>query len=141
MGAAQEAVIREFLDAWGDGECDPDADKILSMFAEDAQWQLWLPGGPTLKGREAIGRDIRRQLSFCHKMKCGLLSITSSDRTVMTERLDTFVANGTTVHHHLMAVYDLDAAGKITAWREYFDYGDVERQLKAAAATVPRVET
>lgn len=139
MGAVQEAFIRDFLDAWGDGESDPDSERILAAFAEDAEWQLWLPGGPILRGREAIGKDIERQLRFCNKMKCGLVSITSSDTQVLTERHDTFVAGGITVDHYLMAVYDLDAEGKIKAWREYFDVGDVDRQLKAAKAEVPKV--
>jgi limonene-1,2-epoxide hydrolase len=100
-----------------------------------------VPGGPTLKGREAIGKDIERQLRFCNKMKCGLVSITSSDTQVITERHDTFVAGEVKVDHYLMAVYDLDENGKIKAWREYFDVGDVDRQLKAAQAVVPKVGT
>jgi limonene-1,2-epoxide hydrolase len=141
MGAVQETFIRSFLDAWGDGESDPDSEKILAAFADDAEWQLWVPGGPTLKGREAIGKDIERQLKFCNKMKCGLVSITSSDTQVITERHDTFVAGEVKVDHYLMAVYDLDENGKIKAWREYFDIGDVDRQLKAANAVVPKVGT
>jgi limonene-1,2-epoxide hydrolase len=141
MGAVQEAFIRDFLDAWGDGESDPDSSRILEAFAEDAEWQLWVPGGPTLKGREAIGKDIERQLRFCNRMKCGLVSISSTDTQVMTERHDTFVAGGVTVDHHLMAVYDLDADGKIVGWREYFDVNDVDRQLKLAKAEVPKVGT
>lgn len=139
MGAVQEGFIRDFLDAWGDGESDPDSARILAAFADDAEWQLWVPGGPTLKGREAIGKDIERQLRFCNKMKCGLVSITSSDTQVITERHDTFVAGDVKVDHYLMAVYDLDETGKIKAWREYFDVGDVDRQLKAAQAVVPKV--
>jgi limonene-1,2-epoxide hydrolase len=141
MGAAQEAFIRDFLDSWGDGESDPDSNKILEAFADDAEWQLWVPGGPTLKGREAIGKDIVRQLKFCNRMKCGLLSITSSDTQVMTERHDTFFAGDVKVDHYLMAVYDLDESGRIKAWREYFDVADVDRQLKAASAVVPKVGT
>lgn len=141
MGAVQEEFIRDFLDAWGDGESDPDSERILAAFAEDAEWQLWLPGGPVLKGREAIGKDIERQLRFCNKMKCGLVSIASSDTQVLTERHDTFVAGEVTVHHYLMAVYDLDENGKIKAWREYFDIDDINRQLKLAKAEVPKVGT
>lgn len=139
MGAVQEALIRDFLDAWGDGESDPDSERILAAFADDAEWQLWVPDGPVLRGREAIGKDIERQLRFCNRMRCGLLAITSSDTQVMTERHDTFVAGGVTVDHHLMAVYDLDADGKIVRWREYFDKGDVDRQLQQAKAVVPKV--
>ncbi|MCW2621505.1 MAG: limonene,2-epoxide hydrolase [Frankiales bacterium] len=139
MGARQEEIIRTFLDLWGDGEQpEPDIDAIVPMFSEDAVWQLWVPGGPTLRGREAIRADITRQLTFSTHMQCGLLRMTSDDHTVMTERLDHFRSGTVQVAHALVAIYELDDDGLITAWREYFDYKDVERQLKAANAEVPR---
>lgn len=138
MGAAQEIIVKEFMDLWGDGSQEsPQIDRIVEMFSEDAEWQLWIPGGPTLKGREAIRADIARQLGFATYMRCGLTHIASNDTQVFTERLDNFQSNGVTVNHHLVAIFDLDADGKITAWREYFDSADVNRQLKAANAVVP----
>jgi limonene-1,2-epoxide hydrolase len=138
VGATQEAIVRDFMDLWGDGTQEsPKIDEIVDMFSEDAAWQLWIPGGPTLKGREAIRADIARQLGFATYMRCGLIHIASNDTQVFTERLDTFLSNGTTVNHHLVAVFDVDADGKITAWREYFDSADVNRQLRAANAVVP----
>ena len=32
------------------------------------------------------------------------------------------------------AVFDLDAAGKITYWREYWDMGDIQSQMAAHTA-------
>ena len=57
MGVAQEKFIREFCEAWGDGsfEKKPDVEKILSMMSEDAEWQLWVPGGPIVRGRAGAG--------------------------------------------------------------------------------------
>jgi hypothetical protein len=44
VGAAEEAVVTEFMDAWGDGtRRDPDVDKIVSMVSDDIVWQLWVP--------------------------------------------------------------------------------------------------
>jgi limonene-1,2-epoxide hydrolase len=43
------------------------------------------------------------------------------------------------VNHALVAIFEVDADGKISKWREYFDTKDVERQLTAAAVKVPRV--
>ena len=50
MGLVQEKFVEEFCDAWGDGsfERKPDVEKILSMMSEDAEWQLWVPGGPII---------------------------------------------------------------------------------------------
>jgi limonene-1,2-epoxide hydrolase len=140
MGAAQEAVVQKFMAAWGDGnQRDPDVETIVSMFTDDAEWQLWIPGGPTLRGRDAIRVDIQRQLSFATYMRCNPVHVASNDRQVFTERVDRFVSNGVDVDHHLVAVFDVTEDGKISAWREYFDPGDVNRQLKAAKAVVPRV--
>ncbi len=141
MGAREEEIVQEFMAAWGDGVQEtPDIDRIVSMLSRDAVWQLWVPGGPTLRGREAIRKDIARQLTFSNTMQCGTIHITSNDRVVFTERLDHFDSNGIRVDHALVAVFEIDEEGRICAWREYFDPGDVNRQLKAASAVVPRAD-
>ncbi len=141
MGAREEQLVRRVLDAWGDGQTErPDVDAIAAALADDVTWQLWMPGGPTLRGRDAVVADIERQLVFATHMCCGVQRMTSHGSTVITERLDTFRSGSVTVQHSLCAVFDLDADGKIAAWREYFDVRDLDRQLKAANATVPRVD-
>jgi limonene-1,2-epoxide hydrolase len=140
VGAAQEAVVTKFMDAWGDGTIEePDVETIVSMFSDDAVWQLWIPGGPTLVGKDAIRVDIARQVTFARYLGCGPIHMTSNDRVVFTERLDTFRSGELTVQHALVAVFEVEPDGLISAWREYFDPGDVNRQLKAANAVVPRV--
>jgi limonene-1,2-epoxide hydrolase len=125
---------------WGDGTiAEPDVDAIVEMFTEDAVWQLWVPGGPTLHGREAIRRDIGRQISFATFLRCGPTAIASTDSTVFTERLDTFRAGDAIVQHALVAVFEIEPDGLISSWREYFDPGDVNEQLRAARVEVPRV--
>lgn len=141
MGASQEAIVERFMGLWGDGTVEqPDVEAIVSMFTEDAVWQLWIPGGPTLCGREAIRRDIARQVTFARFMRCGPAHIASTDRVVFTERLDTFRSGEVTVQHSLVAVFEIEPDGLIAAWREYFDPGDVNRQLKSANAAVPRAD-
>lgn len=133
MGSDAEKIVGEFMDAWGDGtQREPDTEKILSMLSEDIVWQLWIPGGPTLRGREAVRADIDRQLRFATFMRCGPVHIASHDGVVFTERTDQFQSNGVTIDHHLVAVFEVDDDGKISAWREYFDPGDVNDQLRAA---------
>jgi limonene-1,2-epoxide hydrolase len=141
MGAEQEAIVGRFMDLWGDGTIEePDVDAIVAMFTEDAVWQLWIPGGPTLRGRDAIRKDIARQVTFARYMRCGPTAVASTDRVVFTERLDTFRSGDVTVQHALVAVFDIEPDGLISAWREYFDPGDVNRQLRAAKAEVPRAD-
>jgi limonene-1,2-epoxide hydrolase len=138
LGSAEESIIKEFMDAWGNGTQEhPDIEKIVSMLSDDAVWQLWIPGGPTLRGREAIRNDIARQLSFATFMRCGAVHVASNGGVVFTERIDHFNSHGKTVEHHLVAVFEVNGQGKITAWREYFDPDDVNRQLRAAATASP----
>jgi limonene-1,2-epoxide hydrolase len=65
--------------------------------------------------------------------------MTSNDTAVVTERLDTFRSGDRVIEHSLCAVFELDGEDKIVAWREYFDVADLNRQLREAKATVPRV--
>jgi limonene-1,2-epoxide hydrolase len=137
MGAAEEGLVTAFMTAWGDGtQAEPDLDRILPMFTEDAVWHLWVPGGPVLLGRDAIKADIERQLGFATHMRCGPIAVASNDRQVFTERLDRFMSKGVEIDHHLVAIFDISDDGRIAAWREYFDPEDVNRQLRAARSTL-----
>jgi limonene-1,2-epoxide hydrolase len=140
VGATQEKLVERFLEAWGDGlTARPDTGAIAQALGEDVIWQLWLPAGPTLRGKAAVLADIERQLQFATHMHCSVITMTSNETTVVTERLDTFRSGDRLIEHSLCAVFDLDGEGKITAWREYFDVADLNRQLREANATVPRV--
>lgn len=130
MGKKQEDFIQEFCDAWGDGSdtSKPDIKKILSMMSEDAEWQLWVPGGPTIKGKPALHKEIERQMSFSTKNKCNIVHMVSSDNIVMTERADYAETHGKPMPHFMVAVYELDNAGLICRWREYLDTEDLKQK-------------
>jgi limonene-1,2-epoxide hydrolase len=133
---AQQIVV-EFCNAWGDGAiARPDVNKIIGMFAEDGVWQLWVPAGPVFKGRAALRSEIERQCGFSSFMRCGITRIVSSGKNVVTERVDHFTMRGIRVEHALMAIYEIDADGKIAAWREYFDTADIGKQLGMAPEAV-----
>jgi limonene-1,2-epoxide hydrolase len=130
MSTKAEQIVLEFCNAWGDGAtARPDIDKIIAMFAEDAEWQLWVPAGPVFTGRAALRAEIDRQCGFSSFMHCGVTRILSGGRSVVTERIDHFTMHGIRVEHALMAIYEIDAAGKIALWREYFDTADIAKQL------------
>jgi limonene-1,2-epoxide hydrolase len=140
MGLVQENFLKEFCDAWGDGsfEKKPDVEKILSMMAEDAEWQLWVPGGPTIRGRDALRKEIHRQMRFATNNKCNIVNVLSSDTMVMQERADTAIIRGRPCPHQLVAIFEFDAAGLIKRWREYLDMADLLRKQgtdEAFAAT------
>ena len=131
MGVAQEKFIKEFCDAWGDGsfEKKPDVEKILSMMSEDAEWQLWVPGGPIVRGRAALREEIQRQMRIATNNKCNIVNVLSSDTMVMQERSDTAVILGKPCPHQMVAIYELNEAGLIKRWREYLDMADLTRKM------------
>jgi len=131
MGLAQEKFIQEFCEAWGDGsfERKPDVEKILSMMSEDAEWQLWVPGGPIVRGRAALREEIHRQVRIATNNKCNIVHVLSSDTMVMQERSDTAVILGKPCPHQMVAIYELDSAGLIKRWREYLDMADLTRKM------------
>jgi limonene-1,2-epoxide hydrolase len=131
MGLAQEKFIQEFCEAWGDGSLEkkPDVEKILSMMSEDAEWQLWVPGGPIVRGRAALREEIHRQVRIATNNKCNIVNVLSSDTMVMQERSDTAVILGKPCPHQMVAIYELDSAGLIKRWREYLDMADLTRKM------------
>jgi limonene-1,2-epoxide hydrolase len=131
MGVAQEKFIKEFCDAWGDGSLEkkPNLEKILSMMSEDAEWQLWVPGGPIVRGRAALREEIQRQMRIATNNKCNIVNVLSSDTMVMQERSDTAVILGKPCPHQMVAIYELDEAGLIKRWREYLDMADLTRKM------------
>lgn len=130
MGMQQEKIIRTFCAAWGDGTATsrPQLEIILDMMAEDAIWQLWVPGGPVIQGKQALRDEITRQMNYVTHNHCVIRNIVSSDNVVMTERDDYAVSGGKPMPHSMVAVYELDDKGLITAWREYLDTADLAKK-------------
>ena len=139
MGIELENKVRTMHDAWGDGsdEVRPDVETILSFFAEDAEWQLWVPGGPVIKGKDALPTEILNQMTFATNNKCTEVNIVSNDRMVMQERSDTAIIMGRPCPHQMVAIYEFDDAGKIVKWREYLDMDDLNRKMGIAGAQNP----
>jgi limonene-1,2-epoxide hydrolase len=130
MGLKQERFCEEFTKLWGDGtlERKPDVEKILAMMSADAEWQLWVPGGPIIRGREALRQEIHRQMRFATNNKCNIVNVLSNDNMVMQERSDYAVIRGRPCPHQMVAIYELDQDGLIKRWREYLDMADLMRK-------------
>jgi limonene-1,2-epoxide hydrolase len=131
MGLAQEKSIQEFCEAWGDGSLEkkPEVERILSMMSEDAEWQLWVPGGPIVRGRAALREEIHRQMRIATNNKCNIVNVLSNDKMVMQERSDTAIILGKPCPHQMVAIYELDDSGLIKRWREYLDMADLTRKM------------
>ena len=131
MSEKHEALVKEFLSAWGDGNRkNPDKERILSMMSPDAEWLVWVgPDDNLRRGHEAISEEIDREAPMMEFLNCGIRSIASNDTTVFTERTDKFVCMGKPVTFDLVAVFDFDDDDRIKAWREYFDSASVAKSM------------
>lgn len=136
MGKQQEDTVARFMALWGDGTAErkPDIDGILAMMTEDAEWQLWVPGGPVVKGKVALREEIERQIRIATNNKCNIVNVVSNDRMVMQERSDYAIILGKECPHQMVAIYELDEAGLITRWREYLDMANLTRKMGVAEA-------
>src|SRR5207245_518184 len=117
---------REFLAGWSGG----DARKLADYFNEDAVFQM-MPREP-VHGREAIHEDFKAQLSWCTDCDFEITAIAISRNTVFTERIDRMKVAGAPVELPVAGVFEVNDAGKLTAWRDYFDMNAVMTQLSAA---------
>jgi len=58
-------------------------------------------------------------------LRVEIATIGSVGQTVFTERLDSMTLNGKPVTFHTAGVFEVDANGKIAAWRDYLDSKEV----------------
>ncbi|CAN5142910.1 hypothetical protein BH10PSE2_BH10PSE2_05760 [soil metagenome] len=133
----EQVFVQAFCDAWGDGTAAsrPDVDRILAMMASNAEWRLWVPGGPLIQGRDALRAEIDRQITYSGHNKCNTVHAASSARVVMQERSDWAVLVGRPCPHQMIAVYELDDDGLIIHWREYINMADLDRKRGVKAET------
>ena len=122
----KEVVVRGFLAGWRDG----DARKLADFFTDDAAFQM-MPRDE-VRGREAIHEDFKAQLSWCTDCAFEITALAVSGNTVFTERIDRMKIAGAPVELPVVGVFEVDDAGKLTAWRDYFDMNAVMTQLSAA---------
>lgn len=135
---ARQAFVEAFCEAWGDGTATskPDVDRIIAMMAPDAQWRLWVPGGPLVEGRDALRAEITRQIAYSGHNKCNTVHAVSNKRVVIQERSDWAMLVGRPCPHQMIAIYELDDDGLMVRWREYINMADLDRKrgVKAEVA-------
>jgi limonene-1,2-epoxide hydrolase len=102
----------------------PDFDAVFSMFAVDSYYWALTPVSPQRRGPQAIVDDLKKQLAIGGDLESGPpYALVSSNNHVVLERMDYVTVTQTQrrVGVRICAVFEFDDAGKITAWREYWD--------------------
>ena len=122
MGMDADKIVRSFCEAWGRA----DLETIMSAFAEDAVYHN-IPMEPC-KGKEAIRGFIE---GFLKTSPGGIgfeilnqsVATKGAGAVVLNERVDTFTMDGQHKGIPVCGVFELNDAGQIVAWRDYFDMG------------------
>lgn len=128
MGAREEAIALEFIgyfrDTWPE-----DLDAPLRLVSDDCYYQSIVPTTDPIRGKAAIKSKWERIKAEYGDQRHDMKAVGSSDRFVFTERTDWSHTNGKWVSIPLVAVFEVGPDGKIVAWREYLDGGNVARQI------------
>jgi limonene-1,2-epoxide hydrolase len=126
MSTDHEATIRSFFDVW----VERDPPKLTAFFAEDGSWSE--ANRPASVGHEAIQAVFELQTSFGSDFSFEFRNLEVVGDKVFTERVDHFSLNDKPMTVYVMGIFEMGPDGLIKAWRDYYDWADLERQLNAA---------
>jgi limonene-1,2-epoxide hydrolase len=124
MGAAQDAerVVRDLCDAFA----KHDAEALRPFFTDDVVYHN-IPMEPAV-GIDATIAFIEGFFAMCDNMTIETLHLAVRDNVVLTERIDTFKVGDIVAPLPLMGTFEV-RDGKISAWRDYFDLGQITKML------------
>jgi limonene-1,2-epoxide hydrolase len=72
---------------------------------------------------------IEAALALLEKVEFETLAIAANGSTVLTERIDTFFFPDNSIALPVMGTFEVNADGKISAWRDYFDMNQFLSQM------------
>lgn len=124
----KQAVALEFIgyfrDSWPDNLDDP-----LRLVTEDCYYQSIVPTTQPIRGKAAIKDKWQKIRDEYGDQKHEMKGVAATGNFVFTERVDYTKPADTWIPIPLVAVFEVNDEGKIFAWREYLDGGNVARQL------------
>jgi limonene-1,2-epoxide hydrolase len=120
MGA--QSIVGDFIAAWNRN----DLETAFGMMADDIIWDN-IPMGP-VQGVEGC-KALMGQFPPIEGIEFVTHHIVANGNIVMTERTDKFLIGGTWRAIRLMGIFELNDAGKIKHWRDYFDMVEFQREF------------
>jgi limonene-1,2-epoxide hydrolase len=134
MSDANHSKALAFLDAFHVSGT-PDFVALSGYFAENGYYQPLVPATERITGRAAIAAALKKQYQTYFECECEIHASAAMGRFVFTERTDhvTLHAENRKVGSRVCAVFEFNERGKIAGWREYWDSGDVMRQMGISA--------
>jgi limonene-1,2-epoxide hydrolase len=125
MSESPIEVVTRFCELWSKG----DLDSLLEFFTDDAVYHN-IPVEPAV-GHEAILGLLDMFVTPAERVEFRVLNIVADGDTVLTERVDVVHLPNTVIEWPVMGTFEV-RAGKIAAWRDYFDLNQYMSQLQRA---------
>ena len=124
MAVNCEKVVSDLFAAWSRLSIDD----IMSYFAEDAVWDN-VPMTPA-KGKAAIREMTNGFLKDTATFGVKVLKSAHEGNVVFNSRIDSItMKNGKKADIPVAGMFELDDAGKIRVWRDYFDLATFTKQV------------
>ena len=125
MAVNCEKVVNDLFAAW----TRLNLDEIMSHFAENGIWDN-VPMNNPAKGKAAVRELTQGFLKDTAAFEVKIVKSAHEGNLVLNERVDTIrMKNGKTAAIPVAGVFELNDAGKITSWRDYFDMAAFNKQL------------
>ena len=118
-----EAAVREFCQAFA----RQDVEELLGWFTDDAVYHN-IPLPPA-EGRAAIEATLRQFVGPGGEAEFEIRNLAVVGNVVLTERIDRLTMAGKPVVLPVMGAFEVTPQGKIRAWRDYFDMGQLMKQV------------
>ena len=115
-----EEIVTRFLRALE----QQDHDTVAGLLAPDLRYTN--VSLPTMKGGGRVAKLIRKTLREGRAFEVQLHSIASTGNTVLTERTDVLKLGPLHVGFWVCGTFEVEN-GRITVWRDYFDWLDFTR--------------
>ncbi len=120
-----EQLVRRFCDSF-DGR---DAEALRPYFTDDVVYHN-IPLDPAV-GIDATIAFIESFFGMCESMTIETVHLATQGSVVLTERIDTFTVGEVVAPLPVMGTFEV-RDGKISAWRDYFDLGQITTMLSGA---------
>jgi len=116
--------VRAFIGHWNGG----DMEAMYAMCAEDVVWHN-IPMEP-FSGKAAMREAVAGFMADVESCDWQTHAIAENGGTVLTERTDAFaMKDGRRAAIRVMGTFEFGPDGLITAWRDYFDMGEFQREF------------
>lgn len=121
-------VVTRFLEAIE----RKDVDAAAALAAEDISYEN-MPIDPIV-GKAGLAGTLRAFLEPASEVDWQILRQVEVDGVVFNERLDRFRIGDGWLELPIAGVFEVNDAGLITLWRDYFDMGSYQRQFAELTA-------